>query len=194
MRPTDPQKKASPLKALATLVPPDQIFMLHHFVGTGRRHKWLRGKWFRPTLTQADIPVAWPTDSAADSGSCRQIKTTSIQICVCENIWNMVPIAQGPWHRTWAPSNYMGRCVFGSTTCIFDLWALHLDASPPLLAQAQAQTKTAHTSVSGSPDLNQTEENSINMYVYIYIYWYYCQPARSQSTSNKVSFFSASST
>ena len=64
----------------------------------------------------------------------------------------------------------MGRCVFGSTTCIFDLCALHLDASPPLLAQAQAQTKTAHTSVSGSPDLNQTEENSINMYVYIYIY------------------------
>ena len=76
--------------------------------------------------------------------------------------WSMIPIARGPWHRAWAPSNYMGRCVFGSTTRRFDLCALHLDASPPLLAQAQAQTKTAHSSVSGSPDLNQTEENSIN--------------------------------
>ena len=102
VRPTDPQKKASPLNALAPLVPPGQICMLHHYIGTGRRHKWLKGKWFRPTLTRADIPVTWPTGSGADSGSCRQKK-----VCMCMWTLSMIPIAQAPWHRTCALSNYM---------------------------------------------------------------------------------------
>ena len=137
-----PPKKASPLKALAPLVPPGKIRMLHHYIGTGRGHKWLKGKWFRPTLTRAGIPVTWPTDSAADSGSCRP-KKSRIQICVyiymyvcmyvcmyvyiyiciyvCIYIymyiyryfhvyvdtWGMIPLGNGPWHRTCALSNYM---------------------------------------------------------------------------------------